>query len=75
MDTFPFEDWEEAIRAAQEAGLGYFTWGPGWNLGTVLMVVIGFLVMVAAFWAWFATEDAKLRHQAQRVRGMFGEGS
>ena len=46
MDTFPFETWEEASTAAVETGVGYFTFGPGGNTATYVLVALGFVVMV-----------------------------
>jgi hypothetical protein len=68
MDTFPYETWEEAGRRATEEGAGFFTFGPGDNVATIILVVIGIVVMLLAFWGWIWVEDRKLREQAARLR-------
>jgi hypothetical protein len=54
----------------------FFTMGPGSTFGTATdgvsgtywgLVVIGILVMIAAFVAWVVTEDRKLKQQAARL--------
>jgi hypothetical protein len=54
----------------------FFTMGPGSTFGTSTngvsgtywgLVIIGILVMIAAFIAWIWTEDRKLRQQAARL--------
>jgi hypothetical protein len=54
----------------------FFTMGPGSTFGTATsgvsgtywgLVIIGILVMVAAFVAWVVTEDRKLKQQAARL--------
>jgi hypothetical protein len=54
----------------------FFTMGPGSTFGTSTsgvsgtywgLVIIGILVMVAAFVAWVWTEDRKLKQQAARL--------
>jgi hypothetical protein len=67
MDTFPYETWEEAIAAAQEAGAGYFTFGPGGNTGTIALTLLGFLVMVATLVVGVMLEDRNLREHAKRL--------
>lgn len=65
---------------------GFFTFGPGGTFnaddpgasafflgasaGTVLLVIIGFIVFVAVMVAWVKVEDDKLTLQAMRLRGL-----
>lgn len=78
MDTFPYDSWEQATNASQGAGDGFYvgelfsTFGPGDNFGTILLVVVGFVVMIGVFVAWIRTEDTKLRAQAERLRSAAG---
>lgn len=67
MDTFPFESWEEAIAAAQEAGAGYFTFGPGGNTATIVLTLLGFLAMAATIVAGIVQEDRRLTERARRL--------
>lgn len=67
MDTFPFETWEEAIEAAVETGVGYFTFGPGGNTGTVVLVALGFVTMIVIFVYWMRFEDRRLNEHARRL--------
>jgi len=65
MDTFPYDSWEEAQAGA--GAEGYFTFGPGDNPATIVLVAIAFLLMVVVFVLWMRTEDQKLREQATRI--------
>jgi len=67
MDTFPFETWDEASDAAVETGAGYFTFGPGGNTGTYVLVTLGFVVMVVILIAWMRFEDGRLNEHARRL--------
>ena len=62
----------------------FFTMGPGSTFSTATsyvsgtywgLVIIGILVMIAAFVAWVVTEDRKLKQQAARllVSGQAGQ--
>jgi hypothetical protein len=53
--------WSDKVSA-------FFTFGPGYTTGTYILVVLGFLLFVAALIAWVYTEDQKLRHQAEKLR-------
>ena len=68
MDTFPYESWDEAIAAAQEAGEGFFTFGPGGNTATVILTILGAAVMVATIFAGVVLEDRNLEEHAKRIR-------
>ena len=74
MDSFPFESWEEAISAAVDSGAGYFTFGPGGNLGTYVMVALGFIAMVVTIIAGIRLEDRRLAAHAARLRGGINNG-
>ena len=68
MDTFPYESWEEALAAAQEAGEGFFTFGPGGNTATVILTILGFAATVIALVMFVTTESRNLEESAQRIR-------
>ncbi|MGI9599509.1 MAG: hypothetical protein ACR2QK_25315 [Acidimicrobiales bacterium] len=76
MDTFPYDSWEEALAAAQEAGEGFFTFGPGGNTATVILTILGVLAMVATVLAFVFTEKRNLEEHVERIRneGMIGNG-
>lgn len=75
MDTFPFESWEEATTAALDSGAGYFTFGPGGNTATIVLVALGFIVMVVTIVGGIMTEDKRLNAHAARLRaGGNGDG-
>lgn len=75
MDTFPFESWEEATTAALDSGAGYFTFGPGGNTATIVLVALGFIVMVVAIVGGIISEDKRLNAHAVRLRaGGDGDG-
>ena len=75
MDTFPYESWEEATTAALDSGAGYFTFGPGGNTATVVLVVLGFIVMVVTIVGGIMSEDKRLNAHAARLRaGGDGDG-
>lgn len=66
MDTFPYESWADAQSAA--GAEGYFTFGPGDDAATIVLVAIAFLLMVFVFVWWMRLEDRKLRDQAEQIR-------
>jgi hypothetical protein len=66
----------EGVYKSYEKCADFFTFGHGSKIGTAssgvnasywVLVVIGILVMVAAFVAWVVLEDRKLRSQADRL--------
>lgn len=67
MNTFPYESWEEAARAAVEAGEGYFTFGPGGNLATIILTILGFVTMLVALAMWIKDEDRRLNEAAAKL--------
>ena len=68
MDTFPYESWEEATTAALDSGAGYFTFGPGGNTATIVLVALGFIVMVVTIVGGIMSEDKRLNDHAARLR-------
>lgn len=74
MDTFPYDSWEEAAAAAQDAGDGFFTFGPGGNTATVILTILGVIAMVATVVAFVMTEKRNLAEHVERIRneGMIG---
>lgn len=68
MDTFPYASWEDATQAALDSGGGYFTFGPGGNTATIVMVVLGFLVMMATIVGGIILEDRRLDAHAARLK-------
>ena len=75
MDTFPYESWEEATTAALDSGAGYFTFGPGGNTATIVLVALGFIVMMVTIVGGIMSEDKRLAAHAARLRaGGDGDG-
>ena len=75
MDTFPYESWEEATTAALDSGAGYFTFGPGGNTATIVLVALGFIVMMVTIVGGMMSEDKRLNAHAARLRaGGDGDG-
>ena len=68
MNTAPFDGWEDAFAQAQEAGAGYFTYGPGGNFGSILLTILGFGLMVAVIVAFMWTENHRLNEQVARLQ-------
>jgi hypothetical protein len=68
VNTFPFDSWEEASEAAINSGAGYFTFGPGGNTATIIVVALGFLVMLITIIAGIMQEDRRLAEHAERLR-------
>ena len=64
MDTAPDslnDGWSDQISA-------YWTWGPGESTGTWILTILGIILMVVAFLAWFYVEDQKMKAQVKRLR-------
>jgi uncharacterized membrane protein len=64
MDTAPDslnDGWTDQISA-------YWTWGPGGSTGTWILTILGIILMVVAFVAWFYVEDQKMQAQVKRLR-------
>jgi hypothetical protein len=65
FDSFPYDKWDENIKA-------FWTFGPGGSTGTYIMTVLGVIFMFVAFIAWVRLEDQKLKAQAQLLRAAGG---
>lgn len=74
----------DGVYKPYEKCADFFTFGHGSTLGTDasgvnssywILVIIGIIVMIAAFVAWVMTEDRKLKEQAARllVSGQAGQ--
>jgi hypothetical protein len=53
--------WSDKVSA-------FFTFGPGYTTGIYILTALGFILSILALVAWFSTEDAKLRAQAEKLR-------
>ena len=80
MNTFPYDSWDDALRAVENpdtgerlceafynACPGYFTFGPGGNTASVVLAVIGIAVSVVAALLVTTREDKLLNHAADRL--------
>ncbi len=71
MDTFPYEDWDDALANA-DGVQGYFTFGPGGNTALVILTILAILL---AFW-WLVnltmSEDKHLNEAAAKLNEKWG---
>lgn len=61
FDAFPFDKWSEDIAE-------FWTFGGQGSTGTWILTVLGFAVMLVAFWGFVILENRKLTHQAARLK-------
>ena len=61
FDAFPYDEWGDDIEA-------FWTFGPGGSTGTWILTVLGFCVMLIAFFGFVILENRKLTHQASRLK-------
>jgi hypothetical protein len=61
FDAFPFDEWGEDVAE-------FWTFGGEGSTGTWILTILGFAVMLAAFWGFVALENRKLTRQAARLR-------
>jgi len=61
FDAFPYDEWSEDIAE-------FWTFGGGGSTGTWIMTVVGFSVMLIAFFGFVVMENRKLTQQASRLK-------
>ena len=61
FDAFPYDEWSEDVAE-------FWTFGGGGSTGTWILTVLGFAVMLIAFWGFVILENRKLTHQASRLK-------
>ena len=61
FDAFPFSEWGEDIA-------DFWTFGGHNSTGTWIMTVLGFTVMLVAFWGFVILENRKLTAQADGLK-------
>ncbi|GIU95739.1 MAG: hypothetical protein KatS3mg012_2196 [Gaiellaceae bacterium] len=61
FDAFPYDEWSEDVAE-------FWTFGGGGSTGTWIMTILGFAVMLVAFWGFVILENRKLTHQASRLK-------
>ena len=61
FDAFPYDEWSEDVAE-------FWTFGGGGSTGTWIMTVLGFAVMLVAFWGFVILENRKLTRQASRLK-------
>jgi hypothetical protein len=61
FDAFPYSEWSEDIAE-------FWTFGGEGSTGTWILTVLGFAVMLIAFWGFVILENRKLTHQADRLK-------
>ncbi|MFO7573473.1 MAG: hypothetical protein R6W48_12865 [Gaiellaceae bacterium] len=68
FDAFPFDAWPPPYGDGPEDMAEFWTFGGGGSTGTWIMTVLGFAVMLVAFWGFVILENRKLTHQASRLK-------
>jgi len=66
MDSFPYESWAEAIEKADQSS-GYFTFGPGNNTATYIIVAIAIAISVGFLVYLTNEEDRHLAKAADTI--------
>lgn len=61
FDAFPYDEWSEDVAE-------FWTFGGGGSTGTWILTILGFAVMLIAFWGFVILENRKLTHQASRLK-------
>jgi hypothetical protein len=61
FNAFPYDEWGEDV-------VDFWTFGGHNSTGTWILTVVGFAVMLIAFWGFFILENRKLAHQADRLK-------
>jgi hypothetical protein len=61
FDAFPYSEWSEDIA-------DFWTFGGHNSTGTWILTVLGFAVMLVAFWGFVILENKKLTHQANTLK-------
>lgn len=79
--SFPYDSWDAALEAAAasaDAGLaalggtaGYYTWGPGDNLGSAGLSIFAIAMSIASALLVTTREDAKLNEAAERLSAKY----
>jgi hypothetical protein len=63
FDTWPFDEWGDTITQ-----FWTFAGEEGTSTGTWIIVALGFVVMIVAFFWFVILENGKLARQAERLR-------
>lgn len=67
FDAFPYDKWDETITT-------FWTFGVEGDTGTIILIVLGVIVMLASLWGFVQLENGKLERQAAHLRAaMSGE--
>ena len=61
FDAFPYEEWSSDIA-------DFWTFGGEGSTGTWILTILGFAVMMIAFWGFVVLENRKLTRQADRLK-------
>ena len=68
--SFPYDSWEAALAAA-DGTTGYYTWGPGGNLGSVWLSIFAIAMSIASALLVTTREDATLNEAAERLSAKY----
>jgi len=74
MNTFPYDNWDDAITAAGETGdAAYFTFGPGGSTELIVLTILA-IALMAAFWVWLSNHEGhKLDEAARALQNKYAE--
>jgi hypothetical protein len=68
FDAFPYDAWPPPYGDGPEDMAEFWTFGGGGSTGTWILTILGFAVMLIAFWGFVILENRKLTHQASRLK-------
>ncbi|HXF96996.1 MAG TPA: hypothetical protein VNJ46_00095 [Gaiellaceae bacterium] len=68
FDAFPFNAWPPPYGDGPEDMSAFWTFGGEGSAGTWILTILGFVVMLTAFWGFVILENRKLTRQAARLR-------
>lgn len=68
FDAFPFDSWPPPYGDGPEDMAEFWTFGGQGSTGTWILTVLGFAVMLIAFYGFVALESRKLSAQTSRLR-------
>jgi hypothetical protein len=68
FNSFPYDSWLDEAGNFNQDIAEFWTWGGGGSTGTWILTVLGFAVMLIAFWGFVILENRKLTAQADRLK-------
>jgi len=68
FDAFPYDSWLDEAGSFSQDIAEFWTFGGEGSTGTWILTVLGFAVMLIAFWGFVVLENRKLTRQADRLK-------